>query len=334
MRINILLFPALLVALFSASCTGRKHIYQETGGEIFHTSYTVKYDYPYSLQNEILEALERFDHSLNPFKPGSIISRINNNEPVVPDSLFLEVFAKSQEVSAVSGGLFDITCAPLVNAWGFGFKNMENVTPQQIDSLKAFVGYDKIYAVSGKIVKTDPRVQINASAIAKGFSADIVARLLDSLGVENYLCEIGGEIRAKGLNPRGERWHIGIDKPVDEKVPDHRQLQSIVRLCNKSIATSGNYRNFYLKDGKKYAHTINPQTGYPSETNILSASVIADDCMTADAYATVFMLTSIREMRRIAREQHLDVFLIYTGADGAVATACTDGFEKYFVKGD
>jgi thiamine biosynthesis lipoprotein len=304
-------------------------VYQEDSGEIFHTYYSVKYEYPRSLKKEILDELYRFDRSLNPFNPASIISRINNNDSIAPDSLFVEVFTKAQEVSAVSGGLFDITCSPLINAWGFGFKNMENVTPEQIDSLRAFVGHEKIYLENGRVVKTDPRVQMNTSAIAKGFSVDVVARLFDSLGIENYLCEIGGEIRAKGINPHNECWRIGIDKPVDDKLLEHRQLQSIVQLCNKSIATSGNYRNFYVKDGKKYAHTINPKTGYPSDGNILSASVIAGDCMTADAYATVFMLTTIDGMRRIAAEQRLDVFLIYTDKNGNIATTYTDGFEEY-----
>jgi thiamine biosynthesis lipoprotein len=317
--------------LLAGACSDKKDaVYQEDRGEIFHTFYSIKYEYSRSLKTEILDELHRFDRSLNPFNPASIISRINNNDAIAPDSLFIEVFSKAQEVSAVSDGLFDITCSPLINAWGFGFKNMQDVTPLQIDSLKAFVGYEKISLKNGRIIKTDPRVQINTSAIAKGFSVDVVARLLDSFGVKNYLCEIGGEIRAKGLNRHNKCWRIGIDKPVDEKNAAHRQLQSIIRLCNKSIATSGNYRNFYLKDGKKYAHTINPQTGYPSEGNILSASVVADDCMTADAYATVFMLTSIDDMRRIAREQRLDVFLIYSDENGQIVATYTDGFEKYF----
>ncbi|GAB6012330.1 FAD:protein FMN transferase [Viscerimonas tarda] len=314
------------------SCNEKKNTCQEDSGEIFHTYYNIKYSYQHSLSNEIGKELARFDDSLNPFKPTSIISKVNNNEETEFDSLFVEVFTKAQEVSVVSGGLFDITCSPLINAWGFGFKNMDNVGPQQIDSLKEFVGYDKIRIENRKIIKSDPRVQINTSAIAKGFSVDIIARLFDSLGIENYMCEIGGEIRAKGLNPHGECWHIGIDKPIDEKIPDHRELQTIVQLCDKAIATSGNYRNFYIKDGKKQAHTIDPKTGYPSAGNILSASVIANDCMTADAYATTFMLTSIAEMRRIAKEQNLDVFLIYTDEDGSIATTYTEGFEGYFVK--
>ena len=181
-------------------------------------------------------------------------------------------------------------------------------------------------------MKDDPRVQINASAIAKGFSVDVVCRIFDSAGIENYMCEIGGEVRAKGVNQRGECWRIGIDKPADNKISTERELQTVIQLCDKSIATSGNYRNFHEKDGKKYAHTIDPKTGYPAENNILSASVVADDCMTADAYATVFMLSSVEDMHRIAREQNIDVYIIYAEKDGSMATVQTEGFAKHIFK--
>lgn len=318
--------------LLFVSCKEKQATYVEDRGEVFHTTYSIKYKYTHSLKPEIEAELAKFDDSLNPFKPTSIISKVNNNEEVVLDSFFINVFNRSQEVSAVSDGLFDITVSPLINAWGFGFKNIDNVTAEMVDSLKAIVGYDKIQVENGRVIKSDPRVQINTSAIAKGYSTDVIADLLESYGVTDYMIEIGGEVTAKGINDKGECWHIGIDKPVDDKAPVHRELQTIIKLCNKSMATSGNYRNFYVKDGKRYAHTINPKTGYPAESNILSATVIADDCMTADAYATVFMLADTATIRSIALQEKLSYLLILDSEDNRSVIVKSTGFDKYQVK--
>lgn len=319
----------LSLALFCLVSCNNKEVYQEDRGEIFHTTYSVKYKHNRSLKAEIEAELQLFDDSLNPFKPTSVISKVNNNEEVVPDSFFIKVFSRAKEVSEVSDGLFDVSISPLINAWGFGFKNMDNITPEAIDSLKQITGYDKISIENGKIVKSDPRIQINTSAIAKGYSVDVISNLLESREISDYMVEIGGEVRAKGLNAKGECWHIGIDKLVYEKIPQHREFQTIIELCDKSIATSGDYRNFYIKDGKKYAHTINPRTGYPSENNILSATVIADDCMSADAFATVFMLADTTTTRDIARKENLSYMLIMGGEDGSTYTVSSSGFDKY-----
>lgn len=325
-------FMLFIISLFLISCNKKQAIYIEDKGDVFHTTYSIKYKYTYSLKSEIEAELARFDDSLNPFKATSIISKVNKNEAVVLDSFFVNVFNRSQTVSKVSDGLFDITVSPLINAWGFGFKNLENVTPEMIDSLKSIVGYDKIQLQDGQVVKGDPRIQINTSAIAKGYSTDVIANLLESYGIANYMIEIGGEVTAKGTNAKGECWHIGIDKPIDEKVPEHRELQTIIQLCNKSMATSGSYRNFYIKDGKKYAHTINPKTGYPSESNILSATVIADDCMTADAYATVFMLADTADIRRIALREKISYLLILDSGNDSLSVVKSSDFEKYQVR--
>jgi len=322
-----ILFLLLITGI--TGCTSNEEVYQENRGEIFKTSYSVKYKYKKSLQAEIDKELALFDDSLNPFKKTSVISKVNNNEPVVLDSFFINVFNRAKEVSEISGGYFDITVSPLINAWGFGFKNMDNITPATIDSLKEIVGYEKISIEENHIEKSDPRININTSAIAKGYSTDVIANLLESHGIDNYMVEIGGEVRAKGTNPKGECWHIGIDKPVDEKIPQHREFQTIIELCDKAIATSGNYRNFYIKDGKKYAHTINPKTGYPSETNILSATVIADDCMSADAFATVFMLADTAKTRAIAAKENLSYLLILGGDEGQTFTVSSADFDKF-----
>ncbi len=325
-----------LFVLFSSCAGGKKdtsnYQYFTHQGEIFHTVYHIKYAYDRSLETEIITELNKFDLSLNPFKENTIITKINNNEPVELDSMFIEVFKKSQEVSRVTEGKFDITVSPFINAWGFGFKNMDTVTPEIIDSLKAFVGYDKISIdADGNIVKTDSRVQLNTSAISKGYSCDIVARLLDSFGIEDYMIEIGGEVSAKGVNDKGDCWRIGIDKPIDDTTGMQHQLQTILSICDKAMATSGNYRNYYVKNGKKYAHTIDPQTGYPAEQDILGATVLADDCMTADAYATAFMASGLERSKEIAQKvPGLLYYFIYIKPDGTTGVTYSEGFEEFF----
>lgn len=325
----LLLFTALLL-----SCTSgnkRDWLYYQDQGEIFATGYHIKYAYKRSLKEEIEAELNKFDLSLNPFKENSVITKVNRNEPVELDSFFLKVFHKSQEISQKTDGKFDITVSPLINAWGFGFQNMDSVTPEIIDSLKEFVGYKKITIDSqGNIIKADPRVQINTSAIAKGYSCDVIGQLLENYDIENYMVEIGGEITAKGVNEKGECWRIGIDKPIDDTSGMLHDLQTVLSLCNKSMATSGNYRNYYIKDGKKYAHTIDPITGYPSQLDILGATIIADDCMTADAYATAFMAMGTERSVEIAGTiDGLYYYFIYENPDGTIGIKYSDRFEQF-----
>ena len=325
------MFAALLIG-----CTSNKKqeelTFQHDSGEIFHTYFHIKYEYSRSVKEEIMEALEKFDQSLNPFRENSIIYKVNNNVPTELDSLFTEVFNKSMEVSRNTNGKFDVTASPFINAWGFGFKDMDNVTPQKIDSMKAFVGYNKIRIENGSVVKDDPRVQINTSAIAKGYSCDIVADVLQSFGITNYMVEIGGEITMRGTNEKGDCWRIGIDKPTDDALAMNRELQLILSVCDKAVATSGNYRNYYVKDGVKYSHTIDPQTGYPSEQDILGATIIADDCMTADAYATAFMALGLEKSVEVAKTiPGLHYYFIYAKPDGEVDVLFSDEFQQFMV---
>lgn len=331
----LFILPYLFVACNSSSKKNDKnpenYTYYQEHGEIFHTSFHIKYAYERSLYDEIMDELHRFDQSLNPFLDSSVISKVNRNEPVELDTFFIYVFNRAMEISEISEGKFDITCSPFINAWGFGFRNMDNVTPETIDSLKQFVGYDKIKLENGKIVKSDPRIQLNTSAIAKGYSCDIVADLFKRHGVENYMVEIGGEIAAKGINDKQECWRIGIDKPMDDSTGMHHELQTILSICNKCLATSGNYRNYYVKNGKKFAHTIDPQTGYPSENEMLSATVLADDCMTADAMATAFMASGLKKSEEMAKKiPGLEYYIIYSAPDGKTKTAFSEGLLEFF----
>ncbi|MDD2476777.1 MAG: FAD:protein FMN transferase [Dysgonamonadaceae bacterium] len=326
----------LFVIVFFTGCNSsnkKENLdYYLENGEIFHTYFNIKYEYNRSVKEEIMEALQKFDQSLNPFKENSIIGKVNNNVPVTLDSLFINVFEKSMEVSQKTNGKFDITSSPFINAWGFGFKDMDNVTPEKIDSMKSFVGYNKIRIENGIIVKDDPRIQINTSAISKGYSCDIVAHLLQDMGIENYMVEIGGEITMRGTNEKGNCWRIGIDKPTDDSSAMSRELQIILSICDKAVATSGNYRNYYIKEGVKYSHTIDPQTGYPSEKDILGATVIADDCMTADAYATAFMAMGVEKSVEVAKTiPGLHYYFIYVKPDGEVAYMFSDEFQQFLV---
>ena len=331
-HILFILFTILLISCKSSSKEAELTYYQESG-EIFHTTFHIKYEYDRSVSEEIMEALQRFDDSLNPFKENSIIGKVNNNVPVKLDSMFLKVFNKSMEVARITDGKFDITASPFINAWGFGFKDMDNVTKEKIDSMKPFVGYNKIRIENGEIVKDDPRVQINTSGISKGYSCDVVAYMLQELGIKNYMVEIGGEITMKGVNEKGNCWRIGIDKPTDDSTAMRRELQIILSICDKAVATSGNYRNYYMKDGVKYSHTIDPLTGYPSEQNILGATIIADDCMTADAYATAFMAMGLDKSVGVAHKiPGLHYYFIYVKPDGSVDSMFSDEFDQFLAE--
>lgn len=313
---KIYLVVSLWILIFAA-CTKQKQYFEESGS-VFHTIYHIKYEGSELLTEKIDAEFQKFNLSLNPFNPNSIISKVNRNEPVEADDWFIEVFNKAKEVSDHSEGVFDITCAPLVNLWGFGFSKMDSVTPQMIDSIKQFVGYQKVRLDGRKVIKDDPRILLNCSAIAKGYASDVIARLLEREGVENYMVEIGGEVTMKGVNQNGKCWRIGINKPEDDSTGIKNDVGEVVELCKKGgVATSGNYRNYYIKDGKKYAHTIDPRTGYPSEQSILSATIVAGDCITADAYATAFMAMGLEKAREAAKNiPGIEYYVIYTDENG------------------
>ena len=306
------LIGACVALFFCFSCAGHKTYYEESGS-VFHTLYHIKYESPTLLTDKIEAELQAFSLSLNPFHPHSIITKVNNNEDVEVDDWFLTVFNKAMEVSERSGGAFDVTVAPLINLWGFGFANSDAITQEKIDSILPFVGYRKIRIENRKVIKDDPRIQLNFSAIAKGYASDVIAALLEREGVNNYMVEIGGEVVVKGKNPNGLCWRVGINKPDDDAFGINTALENTAELCTPcGMATSGDYRNFRIIEGKKYGHTIDPITGYPSGQDILSATIIAPDCMTADAYATAFMAMGIEAASQMAETiPEIHYYLIY-----------------------
>ena len=292
--------------------------YQHDEGFIFGTIYHITYHSDTNLKKEIEAELKKVDQSLSPFNKTSVISKVNRNENPVVDPMFKEVFLLAENISNETLGAFDITVAPLVNEWGFGFKKGVEPTRQVIDSLKHIVGYQKVKLTPKNYVqKQDPRIMLDCSAIAKGYGCDVVARLLRKNGINDYMIEIGGEIVTRGFNQKQEPWRIGVNKPTDDSLNTSQELQTVLNVTDIAMATSGNYRNFYYKNGKKYAHTIDPKTGYPVQHTLLSATVLAKDCATADAYATSFMVMGLEKAKEILnRHSELMAYLIYTNDDG------------------
>lgn len=301
-------------------------------GEAQGTSYHITYVAGgYSNYREAFDSIFRhIDLSLSTYDTGSLISKINRNDTTVNvDQYFSDVFNKSIEVSEKTKGLFDITVAPVTNAYGFGFKKREKITTGLIDSLIRLVGYKKIKLTGNKVVKDIPQVMLDLNAIAQGYTVDVLTAFLESKGIKNYMVEVGGELRAKGTKLNDSSWTVGIQMP-DENNEEASPLFARIRINNKSLATSGNYKRFYVEDGKKYSHIINPFTGYPAKNNLLSATVIANDCMTADAYATSFMVMGLERSKQFLSENKdlaLEVFFIYDD-NGVWKTYATKYFEQ------
>lgn len=291
--------------------------YQHDEGQVFGTFYHITYQNDSSLNNEILAELAKVDDALSMFNKKSIISRINNGEDVETNEMFDTVFNLAESIADNTDGAFDITVAPLVNAWGFGFKTGNPPTKATIDSLRSVVGYKKVKLKNKHIHKTDPRVMLDCSAIAKGYGCDVVAAMLRRHGIDNYLVEIGGEVVAQGISEKRLPWKIGVTKPTDDSLAVDKELQTVLNVKNMAMATSGNYRNFYYKNGKKYAHTIDPKTGYPVQHNILSATVLAKHCAEADAYATSFMVMGLDKAKQVLeKHSELMAYLIYADHKG------------------
>ncbi len=309
--------------------------YQHSSGLVFGTSYNITYQCDSDLTRRIEAELQKVDNSLSTFNKNSCISAVNRGENVDVDDMFREVFLLAESVSKETDGAFDITVAPLVNAWGFGFKHGTPPTKHSIDSLMATIGYNKVTLSGKRVSKSDPRTMLDCSAIAKGYGCDVVARMFKSLGIANFMVEIGGEIVANGINDKRLPWKIGVTKPNDDSLNVNSEIQTVLNVTDKAMATSGNYRNFYYKNGRKYAHTIDPKTGYPIQHNILSSTVIADNCATADAYATAFMVLGLDGAKKVL-EHHpeLMVYFIYSDKNGKNAVWYSPSMKGKFLKDD
>lgn len=306
---------------------------QKMEGAVFGTFYHITYESDVQLDEGIKATLDKVNLSLSMFENESTISRINTNRSMDADSMFARVFNLAKYISAETSGAFDITVAPLVNLWGFGFKNMDNVTDKAVDSLLQYVNFDSVSLVDGKVQKVHPETMLDCSAIAKGYGVDAVGEYLESQGVVEYMVEIGGEVRVRGTNPRGTNWQIGITRPIEDSTCTENEIMEVLDITDISMATSGNYRNFYMKDGKKYAHTIDPRTGRPIQHNILSSTVLAEDCATADAFATSFMVLGLDEAKKVlGKHPELMVYFVYTEKDGSNAEWYSPKLKKLLKK--
>lgn len=331
LSIALLFFIAFSFLLWNSKS---KADFIQNSGFIFGTTYSMIYESPKG--KDFNDEMQRYllgmvDKSLSTFNEHSIISRINTNQAHQTDSAFERVFLKAQEISHLTNGAFDLTVAPLVNAWGFGYKKKKDTLPteEEIGILQKSVGYEKVRLDQHQVIKSDPAVQLDASAIAKGYAVDLAAAFLEAKGVRHYMVEIGGEIRVKGHNRQGEKWRIGIDKPVEDTGVRHYAIDTVIHLTDGALATSGNYRQFYYKNGKRYSHTIDPRSGYPVEHHLLSASVVAKDCMTADALATAFMVMGIEKSLQLTEQlADVEVFLI-VDAEGKEKVIFSQGMATY-----
>lgn len=302
------------------------HITGQTMGTII---YNVKYlgdDVP-GYKTEIDSILQAFNQSLSTYIPDSEISLLNRTDSILyPTKMFTEVLESSRLVFERTNGAFDPTVGPLVNAWGFGPDKSVTVPDSSvIDSLRSMVGFERIIT-QGSQVRMDPGMYLDFSAIAKGYAVDLVAEFLEGRGLEHYMVEIGGEVRARGQNQDNETWKIGIEDPMVAR--DQQRLLAIVQLDDLSMATSGNYRNYYQVGDRIIAHTIDPRTGYNTSHNLLSASVFAEDCMTADAYATAFMVLGVEGAKEILSTTELEAFLIYQDDEGKLKSFVSSGLQS------
>ena len=340
------LFFFCSILSFLVSCTKSPKEYYTFTGHL-HTPYHIKYEYDKPLDGDIQRELERFYYLFNAFDSTSVISQINRNQLTeIEDSTFRSLFRTAMLISAYTDGAYDITCAPLINLWGFGFSKKDSVTPERIDSVKQFIGYEKIHLEQSKITKDDSRLIMNCSSLADGTVCDMVADLFDSKGIANYMVEFGGEIVTKGVNQRGEYWKLGITRPVDDNNGLSQDLTATIHLWpegqtsktaknngRRGMATSGNYRNFYVKDGKKYAHTIDPREGRPVQQDVLSATIIAPTAMLADACATACMVLGSEGAEKLKRKlPEIEYFLICSGDSTNFNYVESSGFSKYLIE--
>jgi FAD:protein FMN transferase len=325
---------AFILILSFSSCTSvqKKVMFQ---GQIQGTYYAITYfdQEGRDFQTQVDSILKAFDLSVSMWVPESIISRINRGDSLVkPDDWFIDIFKRSQEIAVASGGDFDCTVGPLVNAWGFGFKNRIRLDSAKVDSLKRLVDYRTVRLEDGKIIKENKNTQFDFNAIAQGYAVDVLADFLVSKGIHNYLIDIGGEVLGRGLKPDGQEWLVGIENPAADSLSE-RTINTRVKLKDKALATSGSYRKYYEENGLRYSHTIDPHTGYPVRHSLLSVSVLARDCATADGYATAFMVMGFDKAREfVENEPDMEAFFIVDAGSGTFQTYATKGLEELIVK--
>lgn len=313
-------FCLAAACLFSGACTQGRNPYVTAEGTMLGTTFRMSGDIKGHRAADLYAAAQEIDRqmkaSMSLFDTTSLLNRINRNQTDTADRHIVYNLELAERVSRMSGGCYDVTVKPLVEAWGFAGK--EPQSHPNLDSLLRFVGFEKVHAEQGRIVKEDPRVQLDFNSIAKGYTVDQAAAMMERMGARNYLVDIGGEVRCRGVNPAGQGWRIGIETPFDGNMSDGEFLQCRIQLTEGGMATSGNYRRFFFDEqGHKVAHTIDPLTGRSAVSRLLSATVVAENCALADALGTMFMaLGDQRALRMAAEHPDMKVYFILSGNDG------------------
>lgn len=329
------LYFILLLSLLSCTSTDNK-ILVSNSGQAQGTFYHIKYlsANAEDFQQKIDSLFAEVDSAVSVYMPTSIISRLNKGEQLNTDAIFNKVYSDAMHVYQLSGGYFDCTVFPLVEYWGFYHKNQ--LKENTIDSAAVLrimqkVGMHNTRKTDSSVVLQNG-VQLDFNAIAQGYTVDLIAELLEENGVVSYLIEVGGEIKANGINADDNLWRVGVDKPSEE-IDLEERFQFIIDLEDKALASSGNYRKFYIKDGIKYAHTINPKSGFPSKNRLLSVTVISDKCALADAYATAFMAMGLKQTKQLYNKlaDELEIYLVYTDKNGDWKTYVSPGMQKRIV---
>ena len=316
--ISALLGIGICAALIWGLDEAPKLSYYHNQGKVFGTYYNIRYEAAKDLEDSINAAFTAFDNSLSMFNNHSILSAINVNRDTTTNLFVESMWNEAERVHALSDGAFDITVAPLVKVFGFGRKDDQfaSISQQTIDSVREFVGFEKVQLIDHKVVKSDPRVQIDGGAVAKGQACDVIAEVLRNNGCTNYLVDIGGEVVAHGMNDKGNPWHIGITKPNINNEGAQEDLQEILAVSDICMATSGNYRNYYYADGERRSHTIDPRTGWPVQHSLLSATVVSSTCMRADALATACMVLGANQaLEMIERAEDAACYFIVAQND-------------------
>ncbi|MBR6437905.1 MAG: FAD:protein FMN transferase [Bacteroidales bacterium] len=315
---RVLFILTIVTVLVSCTSKPQKIKYEGiTQGSYFSITY---YDEEgRSFEHEIDSIFREVDNAVSLWNENSIIRKVNRNEDVVVNQIFKDNFEWAQKASEFSDGAFDATIGPLVSAWGFHYKKELEMTPEIVDSIKQLVDYHKIEIIDDKVVKANPNMTLDFNAVAQGYTTDLIGKFLESRDIRDYLVDVGGEIFAKGTKPNGEMWTIGIEKPA-ENFDSERSVQIKLKLKDKGIVTSGNYRKYIEKNGVRYSHSIDPKTGYPVEQNLLSATIIADNASWADCLATICMLIGKEKASKLLEDQGVEAYFIYVGKDGVIRT--------------
>lgn len=316
---------ALFFICFNAFCFQGGE-YKTLEGKAQGSTYRIVYqsDRELNFSHSVDSLFGVIDHSMSLWLNNSLISKVNANQPYDKiDEHFTKVFKASEGISRKTDAYFDVSVGPLVKAWGFG-KSNSRIVPNnaQLDSLKKLVSYKNIKIKKGKVIKKYPDIQLDFNAIAQGYSVDLICDFLIKNGVANFLVEVGGEVRAKGKNSKQGTWKVGIENPNNEN-----SLQAVVLLDNKSLATSGSYRKYFVSEGQKYSHAIDPHLGKPVTHNVLSMTVLANTCAEADAYATAFLVMGLEKAKIYAKKEKVDFFAIYANG-GELNTYATSGMKK------